>query len=157
MLVPILSLLSCKFLFLKCILLTYSWFIMLISAVQKSDSYVYIFHIYIYIYTFFFVFSIILYNFLLFSITVLSQDIECSSLFYTVELAYLFYIWLLTSAHPKLPIHSSPTPCPTWQPWICSPCLWVCFCFTISFVSYFRFKYEWYHMIFVFLFLIYFT
>ena len=47
----------------KCILLTILTFIMLISAVQQSDSYMYIIHIYMYIHTFFFV-IIFYYNFI---------------------------------------------------------------------------------------------
>ena len=43
-------------------------------------------------------------------------------------------------------------PPPSWQPLVCSPCLYVCFCFTDnSFVPYFRFHV--YHTVFIFLWL----
>ena len=55
---------------------------------------------------------------------------------------YLFYLWKLTSANPNLPYHPSLIIPPLWQPLVCSVCLWLCFCFIGSFVSYFRFHIE---------------
>ena len=90
-------------------------------AVQKSDSDIYIlFH----------------YG--------LSQDIQYSSLCYTVGpccLSILYIIvcyhicyYSLLSANPKLQIHHSPTFPPPWQPQVCSLCLWVCFSFIDKFI-----------------------
>ena len=65
----------------------------------------------------------------------LSQDIDYSSLCYTVGPCYLLILYTVVS------IHSPQTPSPffshfpsPWQPQVCSLCLWVCFCFTDKFI-----------------------
>ena len=99
---------------------------MLLSAIQQSDS---VIHVYILL-------NIHHYN--------LSQDIEYSSLCYTVGPYYLSILYVIVwSANPKLPIHLSPTSPPPWQLQVCFIRLWVCFYFLISsFMSYFRFHTE---------------
>ena len=63
-----------------------------------------------------------------------SQDIEYSSLCYTVWLCYLSLIYILiASTNPKLPFLFSPTHPPHWQPQVCSLCHWVFFCFVDRF------------------------
>ena len=58
-----------------------------------------------------------------------------------------------SSINPKLPVPSTPSPSP-WQPQVYSPSPWFSFLWKVSFVPYIRF--QWYHMVFVFLFLTYF-
>ena len=60
----------------------------------------------------------------------LSQDIEYSSLCYTVGPCCLSILYIIVCLCPsQTPIPSLPYPCPPWQPQVCSLYLWVCFCF----------------------------
>ena len=140
--------------------------VVLISAVQQSDS---VIHIYI-IHIFFIFFSFIIYYRIL-SIVIQWKKLKVKSLSHVRlfatpwTLAYqasqsmgfsrqeywsgLSFPWLrylsifdVISLHLLVPnYHSiSPSPLPSWQPEVCSVCLWICFCFMDKFIlSYFRF------------------
>ena len=74
------------------------------------------------------------YTYILFHILFLydlSQDIEYSSLCYTVGRHCLSILYMSTSVNPLIPNSQSHLPHypPSWQPQICSLCLWVYFCF----------------------------
>ena len=60
---------------------------------------------------------------------------------------------IYNSLHFLIPNSQSilpPFPAPPWQPQVCSPCLWICFCFIDVFIRVIlQVPYKWYHMVFV--------
>ena len=101
--------------------LTCSWFKMLCQSLLYSK----VVQLYIYIYTFFFMFfSTVVYHRIL-------NIVPCA-----VNRTVLFIHPTYNSLHPLTPnSQSSPSPfSPTWQPQVCSLCLWVCFCFVDRFI-----------------------
>ena len=134
--------------------------VVLISAVQQSDS---VIHIHI-IHIFFIFFSFIIYYRIL-SIVIQWKKLKVKSLSHVQlfatpwTVAYqasqsmefsrqeywsgLSFPWLrylsvfyVISLHLLVPnSHSiSPSPLPPWQPEVCSVCLWICFCFMDKFI-----------------------
>ena len=104
--------------FLIYILLKYSWFTMLCWFLLYSK----VIQLYINKYKYIYILFYILFHY------GLSQDIEYSSLCYTVGPCCLSFLYIIVC----LCIPPPPTPTP-WQPPVCSLCLGVCFCFIDKF------------------------
>ena len=100
------------FFWLKC-----NWLntVVLIFAVQQCDCYMHI-YIYIYIYSYSYSFP---YG--------LSQDVEYSSLCYTVGPCWPILHIIVCICESQTPNNSLPHPSPPWQPEVCSLCLWIYF------------------------------
>ena len=65
----------------------------------------------------------------------LSWEIEYS-LYYTIGPCCLTIVNVeqFACTNPKLPVHPSPSPSCPWQPQVCSPCLYICFCLVDRFI-----------------------
>ena len=119
--------LKCKINFKHLIEVQLIYSVVLISAVQESDS---VMHIYIFMYIYLHIYILFHYG--------LSEDIECSCLCYTEDLVvHPSYKYCFASVNPKLPVLPSPDPLGKHKSVLC---LEVCFVSQIrSVVSYFRF------------------
>ena len=89
---------------------------------------------------------------------VLSKETEYSSLCYSVGPHCLSILNVSVCIdQPQIPSPSHFLSPPPWQPQVHSPSPWVSFLWKGSFVLYIKFQLLVYHMVFVFLFLTYFT
>ena len=119
----------------KLIFLEYSWFTILISALQQSDS---VIHIHMYIHSFLHSFPLFFLNFLFvfnWGIIVLQYG---TSFFHTSTWISRMYAYVPS----HLPSHPTPLGChqaPVWAPWViqqmpsgCLVYIWCCVCFNAA-------------------------